>query len=229
MSLKSEIRNPQSEIKKILIVDDDAELRANLSEILKGAGYHTDEAASGKEAIEKTASEDYDIALLDLMMPRMSGIDALAELRRVRPKTRVIMITAFATVENAVDAIKRGASDYISKPFKIGELLTTIRRAIEESRFEEGIKKLDLDYTLSSLSNPIRRKIIRLLCSRTSMRFMEITRELGIEDHTKVVFHLRMLKEAGIIEQDKEKSYVITKEGEKTLDCLRILENYLST
>ncbi len=216
-------------MKKILIVDDDAELRANLSEILKGAGYHTDEAASGKEAIEKAASEDYDIALLDLMMPRMSGIDALAELRRVRPKTRVIMITAFATVENAVDAIKKGASDYISKPFKIEELLTTIRRAIEESKFEEGIKKLDLDYTLSSLSNPIRRKIIRLLCSRTSMRFMEITRELGIEDHTKVVFHLRMLKEAGLIEQDKEKSYVITKEGEKTLDCLKILENHLST
>ena len=76
------------------------------------------------------------------------------------------MITAFATVENAVDAIKKGASDYISKPFRIEELLTTIRRVIEEGRFEEGITKLDLDYTLSSLANPIRRNILRLLNSR---------------------------------------------------------------
>ena len=95
-------------MKKILIVDDDAELRANLSEILRGAGYYTDEAASGKEAIEKITSKDFDIALLDLMMPKMSGIDVLKEIKKIKPKIRVIMITAFATVENAVDAIKRG-------------------------------------------------------------------------------------------------------------------------
>lgn len=215
-------------MKKILIVDDDAELRNNLYEILKGEGYYTEEAGSGKEAIEKAVSSDFDIALIDLMMPKMSGVDVLSELRRIKPKTRVIMITAFATVENAVDAIKKGASDYISKPFKIDELLTTIRRVLEEARFEEGIMKLDLDFTLSSLSNYIRRNIIRLLSLRTGMHFMEITRELGIEDHTKVVFHLKMLKESGIIEQDKDKLYFLTKEGEKTLDCLKILENYLS-
>ena len=214
-------------MKKILVVDDDAELRGNLSEILNGAGYKTDEAASGKEAIEKCASKEFDVVLLDLMMPGMSGVDALTELRRIASKTKIIMITAFATVENAVDAIKRGASYYISKPFKIEELLTTIRRALEEARFEEDVKKLDLDYTLSSLSNPIRRRVIRLLSDRRRMRLMEVTRELGIEDHTKVIFHLKMLKEAGIIKQDTDKSYMLTKEGEKTLDCLRILENYL--
>ena len=215
-------------MKKILIVDDDAELRANLSEILRGAGYYTDEAASGKEAIEKITSKDFDIALLDLMMPKMSGIETLTELKKITPKTKVIMITAFATVENAVDAIKKGASDYISKPFRIEELLTTIRRVIEEGRFEEGITKLDLDYTLSSLANPIRRNILRLLNSRKSMRLMELVRELGIEDHTKVVFHLKVLKESGIIEQDKDKSYSLTEEGERILSGLKILENYLS-
>ncbi|MEW6410038.1 MAG: response regulator [Nitrospirota bacterium] len=227
MNSKSEIRNPQSEIKKILIVDDDAELRANLSEILIGAGYHTDEASSGKEAIEKADAEEFDIALLDLMMPKISGIDILTELRKVRPKTKIIMITAFATVENAVDAIKKGASDYISKPFKVEELLTTIRRVLEEARFEEGVRKLDLDYIMISLSNPIRRNIIRLLSSRTSMRLMEITRELDIEDHTKVVFHLKMLKESAIIEQDKEKSYFLTREGERIVNCLKVLESFL--
>ena len=215
-------------MKKVLIVDDDAELRSTLSEILKGAGYHIDEASSGKEAIEKIVSKDFDIALLDLMMPKMNGIETLTELKKITPKTKVIMITAFATVENAVDAIKKGASDYISKPFRIDDLLTTIRRVIEEGRFEEGITKLDLDYTLSSLANPIRRNILRLLNSRKSMRLMELVRELGIEDHTKVVFHLKVLKESGIIEQDKDKSYSLTEEGERILSGLKILENYLS-
>ncbi|OGP66047.1 MAG: hypothetical protein A3K22_05015, partial [Deltaproteobacteria bacterium RBG_16_42_7] len=149
--------------KKILIVDDDDELRANLSGILRGKGYHTDEASSGKEAIKKALLGEFDIVLLDLMMPKMSGMDVLTELRKLKPKTKVIMITAFASIDNAVEAIKKGASDYISKPFKIEELHTTIRRALEEARFDMSVKKLDLDYTLSSLSNPIRRKIIKLL------------------------------------------------------------------
>jgi len=215
-------------MKKILIADDDNELRANLSEILTGAGYQTTEASSGKEAIEKISAEDFDIMLLDLMMPGMSGIEALSEIRRISPKIRVIMITAFATVENAVTAIKNGASDYIAKPFRINELLAVIKRAIEEARFEEGVKKLNLDYTLNSLSNYIRRSIIRMLWLQKKMRLMEITKELEIDDHTKVVFHLKMLKEAGIITQDKDKSYTLTKEGERIYDCLKILENYLS-
>ncbi|OGW57743.1 MAG: hypothetical protein A2Z09_06985 [Nitrospirae bacterium RBG_16_43_8] len=215
-------------MKKVLIVDDDVELRSTLSEILKGAGYYIDEAPSGKEAIEKITAKDFDIAFLDLMMPKMSGIDVLKAIKKIKPKIRVIMITAFATVENAVDAIKKGASDYISKPFRIDDLLTTIRRVIEEGRFEESITKLNLDYTLSSLANPIRRNIIRLLHARKSMRLMELVRELAIEDHTKVVFHLKVLKESGIIEQDKDKSYSLTEEGERILSGLKILENYLS-
>lgn len=215
-------------MKKILIVDDDAELRAKLSEILKEAGYLTDEAASGKEALKRADSNEFDIALLDLMMPGMNGIDTLSEIRKISPKTKVIMITAFATIENAVDAIKKGAYDYISKPFKIEELLFTVRRALEETRFEAGVKKLDLDYTLSSLANYIRRNIVKLLSAGKGMRLMEITKELGIDDHTKVVFHLKILKESGIIEQDKDKRYLLTKEGEKTLDCLKILESHIS-
>ena len=211
----------------ILIVDDDPELRSNLKEILQDEGYTTEEAASGREAIGKASSEQFSIILLDLMMPGMDGIETLAELRRISPKTKVVMITAFATVENAVNAIKKGASDYITKPFRIEELLAIIRRAIEESRFDEDIKKLDMDFTLSSLSNPIRRNIIHLLIARKSMRLMEITRELKIEDHTKVVFHLKMLRETGIIAQGQDKSYTITKEGKKTVDCLKILEEHL--
>ena len=215
-------------MKKILIVDDDAEFRLNLTEVLTGAGYRTESAASAKEVIARSAAEEFDIILLDFMMPKINGIDSLLALRRVQPKAKVIMITAFATVENAVEAMKKGASDYISKPFKIEALLTTIRRVLEEAKFEVCANNPDFDRTLGSLANPIRRNIIKLLNIRENMRLMEITRELGIDDHTKVVFHLRLLREAGIIEQNEEKSYSLSKEGIKTIDCLRMLENYLS-
>lgn len=216
-------------MKKILVIDDDDGVRTALSDLLRCKGYYICEASSGKDAIEMVKSEDFDIVLLDLMMPGMDGIDTLRELRRLNPKTRVIMITAFATVENAVDAIKKGASDYISKPFKTNELLVTIKRVLEEVRFEEGIKKLDLDYALDTLSNSVRRTIMELFYSKTNMRLTEITKKLNIDDHTKILFHLKALKEKGIIEQDEEKSYSLTKEGEKTLDCLKALKNYLST
>lgn len=212
---------------KILIVDDDAEFRSNLVEVLTGAGYRTESAASAKAAIDLVNVQEFDIVLLDFMMPKMNGIDALMTLRKARPKTKVIMITAFSSVENAVVAIKKGASDYIAKPFKIDELLTTIRRVLEEAKFEEGMARLDFDQALSSLANPIRRSILKLLNAREDMRLMELTRELEISDHTKVVFHLKMLKEAGVIEQDGEKSYSLTKEGKKTLDCLKTLESHL--
>jgi DNA-binding response OmpR family regulator len=212
---------------KILIVDDDAEFRSNLVEVLTGAGYRTESAVSAKAAIDLVNVQEFDIVLLDFMMPKMNGIDALMTLRKARPKTKVIMITAFSSVENAVVAIKKGASDYISKPFKIDELLTTIRRVLEETKFEAGMACLDFDQALSSLANPIRRNIIKLLNAREDMRLMELTRELEISDHTKVVFHLKMLKEAGIIEQDREKSYSLTKEGKKTLECLKTLESHL--
>lgn len=216
-------------MKKILIVDDDQELRLNLSDVLKAAGYRTEQASSAKEAVAKLEAEEFDVVLLDYIMPKWSGMDALAPIQRLRPRSKVIMMTAFATVENAVDAIKRGASDYLVKPFKIEALLTMIGRAIEEAKFETCMHKLNFDQTLNSLSNTTRRNIIRLLHARERMRLMEITRELGIEDHTKVVFHLRLLKEAGIIEQDGDKLYSLAPEGTKAVECLRTLENYLNS
>ena len=214
-------------MKKILIVDDDRELRENLAEVLRENGYQTKSAASAEEAYEKLRLEEFDIVLLDYMMPKQSGLDALYEIKRLSPKTKMIMITAFASIDNAINAIKKGASDYISKPFKIDNLLLTLRRVLEEAKFEEGIKKLDIDRTLSSLANPIRRNILKMLRERDDVHLMEITRELGIDDHTKVVFHLKMLKEAGIIDQCEGKGYILSKEGKRMIECLKTLEQYL--
>ena len=212
----------------ILIVDDDAEFRENVKEILDNAGYANDMAGSAKQAMEKLDAKDFDVILLDFMMPGLDGINALGELKRVSPHSKIIMITAFASIENAVTAIKKGASEYISKPFKIDALLLMIKQVLEELRFEGEIKKLKLERTLCSLSNSIRREIIRLFQKNKKIRLMETARKLGIEDHTKLIFHLRTLKEAGIIKQDEKRTYLLTKEGKKVLECLNILDNYLS-
>lgn len=214
-------------MKKVLIVDDDKELRVHLTGIMSGAGYQAAAAATGAEAIEKSIDEDFDLILLDFMMPKMSGADVLTELRKVSPRTPVIIITAFATVENAVEAIKRGASDYLTKPFKIDDLLTRVRRVLEETAFESCGVKGDFDCILSSLSNPIRRNILHLIATRKTVRLMELARELRIEEHTKVIFHMKMLREAGMVEQDQARSYTLTKEGERTISCLKILETHL--
>ncbi len=212
----------------ILIVDDDSEYRENLKEILDDAGYPNDMAESAKEALEKLGTQQFDIILLDFMMPEIDGINALGEIKKISPHSKIIMITAFASIENAVRAIKKGACEYISKPFKIEALLLMIKQAIEELRFEKNIKKLKLEGTLSSLSNSIRREIIRMFHTQKKIRMMETAHKLDIEDHTKVIFHLRTLKEAQIIKQDKKRAYLLTQEGKKVLECLNILDKFLS-
>ena len=213
---------------KILIVDDDKEYRENLKEILDNAGYSNDMAESAKQAMQKLADQQFDIVLLDFMMPGIDGINALGEFKKISPNSKIIMITAFASIENAVVAIKKGASEYISKPFKIEALLLMIKQVIEELRFEGNIKKLKLEGTLSSLSNSIRREIIRLFQTSKKIRLMETARKLDIEDHTKLIFHLKTLKEAKILRQDMKHAYMLTKEGKKVLECLKILDNFLS-
>jgi DNA-binding response OmpR family regulator len=212
---------------KILVVDDDKEFRLYVSEALTRAGYEIQTAASGSEAVEKASNEDFDVVLLDLIMPKMSGSDVIVQLRRVSPRSQVIMITAFASIDNAVDAIKRGAADYLTKPFKVDDLLIRIKRVLEEARIELSPEKGNLDVILGSLSSPIRRTMIQLLSQRNTMRLTELARELSITDHTKVLFHLRMLKDAGIVEQDEAKSYHLARQGTKALGCFKVLEKYI--
>jgi DNA-binding NtrC family response regulator len=211
---------------KILIVDDDEDWRKMFSRIMKDRGYMTDEASSGVEAIEKVSSEHFDIVLLDLIMPKISGMDALAEIRKINTRTKVIIVTGFATIGSAVEAMKRGASDYISKPFNAGTLDLAIRRAIEMENFDLSSDMPGLDQALKFLSNSLRREIIKLIEKNKGIRLMELAKTLCIEDHTKVSFHLKMLKDSGIITQ-KKKAYVLTKNGHETLYYLKILESHL--
>jgi DNA-binding NtrC family response regulator len=216
-------------MKRILVVDDDHELRVNISEILENAGHVTAQAANGNEAIDMITEEDFSLVLLDMIMPGMNGLDTLIAIKRLKPQSKIIMITAFATIQSAVTAMQKGASDFITKPFKIDELTMVVGRALEEARFGEKIARIGFDHAMSSLSNVIRRKIIDMLSCVRNMKLMEITRTLGIEDHTKVVFHLKILKDADVIDQNQSRSYFLTLEGKKLSECMKVIENYVAT
>ncbi|QWR76339.1 response regulator [Candidatus Magnetomonas plexicatena] len=214
-------------MKSVLVVDDNSEVRELMEEILAGSGYTVAVASNGQTAIEMARVNDYDVVILDMVMPKMRGQDVLSELKRNKPFLKIIVITGFATIENAVEAIKSGASDYVTKPFNVDYFLTVIRRVIEESSFEKEVGELEMDKILMALSNPIRRSVIKVLYRKKTVRFMELNRELSIYDHTKLVFHLRILKDANIISQDINKTYVLTDPGQKVYQSLLILEKYL--
>jgi DNA-binding NtrC family response regulator len=114
----------------ILVVDDEPKLREVLAATLQELGYQTRMAASGAAALEQIENDPVDLVLSDLRMPGMSGQELLAELRRRTPNVPVVLMTAYGTVKDAVQAIKDGAFDYISKPFEIDELEATIAKAL---------------------------------------------------------------------------------------------------
>lgn len=124
---------------KILIVDDDPVTRKTLSELLEGVGYKVKAVRSGAFAIRSVEEEVHDIALVDLKMPKMNGIEVLKALKKIKPDIYVVIITAYATVETAIEAMKIGAFDYIRKPFKSKDLKAIIDNIIEEKRFESRL------------------------------------------------------------------------------------------
>jgi DNA-binding response OmpR family regulator len=214
-------------MKKILIVEDDVELGSRIAGIVADAGYEYDRAVTCREALEKAAADEYAAVLLDMVLPGGGGTNCIVELRTKVPRLKIIVITAFATIGNAVDAMRKGASDYVVKPFKIEELLTAIRQALEESSFERLGDRKDFYNILNALSNPIRSDIIRLLHAGKKARLREIAKDLGIEDRAKVLFHLKKLKESGLVEYDKDHACSLTIVGEISFECLKVLETHL--
>ncbi|GKS57180.1 acetoacetate metabolism regulatory protein AtoC [Nitrospira sp.] len=121
-------------MEKILVVDDEPSLRDVLSIMLKKAGYATNTASDGEEAVTQIGKEIYDLVITDLKMPGMGGMDVLKAVKSSSPDTVVLVVTAFGSAESAVEAMKLGAYDYLTKPFQIDEVQLTIRNALEKRR-----------------------------------------------------------------------------------------------
>jgi two-component system response regulator HydG len=117
---------------EVLIVDDDNSLRDSLRKALEKEGYSVSEAASGTAGLEKVRGEPPEVALVDLKMPDMSGLDVLKSLKATAPEVEVIMMTGFGTIEKAVEAMKDGAYDFITKPFRRHVIVNALRKALEK-------------------------------------------------------------------------------------------------
>jgi two-component system response regulator PilR (NtrC family) len=118
----------------ILVIDDEEIMREILDALLSGEGYDVRLAAGAQQGLELARTMPFDAAIVDMMMPGMDGISTLDELKKVDDDLPVLMITAFASVENAITAMKRGAFDYITKPFKNDEVLVVLRNALAQRR-----------------------------------------------------------------------------------------------
>lgn len=206
-------------MKNILVTEDDEKMRNGLVEILKGQGYKVDSAENGQKGLEMIKEKDYDVVLSDLIMPVMGGMELLRHIKQIKPGTSVIFITGFGTIENAVEAIKVGASDYITKPFKIDEVQSKIKKVLAEKEFVKTPDLIDSN-VIKAISNPIRKDVIKLLAASGKLRFTDIKNMLKINDPTKLSFHLRILKEHFLIEQDSEKIYMLSSGGKKLLENL---------
>lgn len=116
----------------VLVVDDEDALRTVLTSELSNEGYEVRNASDGDEAIAELQKAKYDLVLLDIKMPRMNGFEVLKFIKEQQPKTKVVMLTGFADLKNAIESKKLGADDFVSKPYDLVDLLTTIERVLTE-------------------------------------------------------------------------------------------------
>jgi len=127
---------------KILIVDDEQEMRALLKDVLEGRGHQVAAAANGREALKCLAEEEYAVVLSDIRMKELPGIELLAEVKRTYPDTNVILMTAFGSMESAIEAMKQGAYDYLTKPVKTDELILVTEKALREASLRREVNSL---------------------------------------------------------------------------------------
>ena len=149
---------------KILVVDDEAGMRKSLGIMLRREGYGTTEAAGGKEAMDQLGREVFDLVVVDLNMDDLSGLDVLRHVKQMSPDIEVILMTAYGTIESAVEAMKLGAFDFIAKPFQPEEILLRVRNAADKRRLRQEVHRLRAEVQSATgldriigVSEPVRR------------------------------------------------------------------------
>jgi DNA-binding response OmpR family regulator len=145
----------QEQAARIMVVDDEATARVSLAEILRLEGYQVDTAASGEEAMSLLKKSDpVDLIVLDIKMPGMSGLDVTEKVQEKYPGVVIILLTAFGKLETAIEAIRKGASDYLLKPSSVPEILESVRRGLTKHQQAQKRQHLvsQLQQTLSELA-----------------------------------------------------------------------------
>ena len=152
---------------RILVVDDNESIRKILAAILEDEGYVVDTAKNGREAIKKSKVKFYNIALIDIRLPDIEGIELLTKMRDTTPRMRRIIITGYPTLQNAIEAVNRGADAYILKPFDMEKILETLREQLrkqeEEKKYsqekvaefiETRVRELDIEKEVTNKNKP---------------------------------------------------------------------------
>jgi putative nucleotidyltransferase with HDIG domain len=140
---------------RILVIDDERDITSVLSDVLGSRGYSVDTAPDGQQGFDLYRNGPYDVVVTDLKMPGMGGLELLSAVRDLNPDATVIIMTGYATVETAIEALKNGAYDYILKPFKVGELLQIVDRAFEKIRLAAENLQLREQVALLTLSEAV--------------------------------------------------------------------------
>ena len=128
---------------RILVVDDEEAIRSGLAEILREEGYDVETAGDAQAALQRVRDEIVDLICTDVRMPGMSGLELIERVKQESPETEVIVITGFASLQSAVDAVKRGAEDYLAKPFDLDEVRLTVKRALEKKALRDKQSRLE--------------------------------------------------------------------------------------
>jgi len=131
-----------AETANILVVDDERGIREGCRRILVSEGFSADVAENGEEGLKLAKAKPFDLILVDLMMPVMSGLEMMEQVRQYDPEIIMIVITGFATIETAVEAMKHGAYDYIPKPFTPDQVLAVVNRGLEKRRLSLQAQRL---------------------------------------------------------------------------------------
>jgi DNA-binding NtrC family response regulator len=132
--------NPNPSVRPtVLIVDDDNGIRKLLTTVLSENGYDTDACGTGQEAVAKTNERFYNMALIDIILPDMNGIELLTKIRETKPKMRKIIMTGNPSLQNAVEALNTGADAYIMKPLDVARMLITLEEQLKKQRAEREV------------------------------------------------------------------------------------------
>ncbi len=183
---------------KILIIDDEEVLREVLETVLRREGFDVVTAASGEEGLSLLDREEIDLIILDMMLPGMSGAEALRVIKETDPDIPVVIITAYSSIDGAIDAMKRGAFHYIPKPFKNEEVVLTVTKALEQRRLSSENRRLKDElsekYSFSNIigkSEPMRKvfDLIRLAAPSRSNILLAGESGTGKELVAKAIHH----------------------------------------
>ncbi len=158
----------------ILVVDDQKNMRESLAIAFKRAGYYVDSVENGEKAINLQRDNCYDLVVVDLKMENMDGLEVLSQIKHINPPTEVIVMTAFGTIDSAIQAMKKGAYDYVTKPFQLSDILSVIERALEKKRLSDKVNDLQKEikekYKFEGVigNSPVMMRVLNILMELTN-------------------------------------------------------------